>query len=218
MSKGLYLLAPERAELRGPAVFLAGPIQGAPDWQSQAARLIQELDPELHVCSPRRGEVGGDFDDEKHGVQVDWETEHLRRCAENGVILFWLPAQAYDVPGRQYAQTTRFELGNWEECARRREIKLVVGFGEGFSNARYLRRRLRQDCPQATVTRSLEELCVAAVEAARADALARPPLAVSDVMRVLAAVESVGEFSGYFEANRASALALLRERGVLAAD
>jgi hypothetical protein len=204
-----YVLAPEYTPLVGPAVFLAGPIQGAPNWQPLAAQLIVDADSALHVCSPRReAEVSGDFNDVKHGEQVDWETTYLRRCAADGVVLFWLPAAEKETPGRSYAQTTRFELGNWEECARRGEVKLVVGIAPDFGNARYLRRRLAQDCPRTPVCQTLEETCAAAVELANA-----PAGSTDDSQeRVLDLIEAHYGYTGYFPANREHLLQLLRTR------
>jgi hypothetical protein len=164
---GTVVFAPEVVPLEGPLVFLAGPIQGAPPWQEDAARLIQSLDDRLNVASPRRR--GGEFvllDEAGYAGQVDWETRHLRRAAESGVILFWLARERELVPGRAYAQTTRFELGEWKEQHRRDGVRLVVGIEAGFSGARYVRRRFGQDCPGMPLCDSLEETCRAAVKLA----------------------------------------------------
>src|SRR5579884_2152272 len=56
-----------------PVIFLAGPIQGTGDWQSEARRLIHARRPEVIVASPRRAYLPGEFD---YGKQVDWETYH----------------------------------------------------------------------------------------------------------------------------------------------
>lgn len=77
----VILLPPMYAELVGPVVFLAGPIQGAPLWQPEAAKLLHELMPELHVANPRRDYIPGEFE---YDAQVDWETHHLRRAATAG--------------------------------------------------------------------------------------------------------------------------------------
>ena len=78
--------------------------------------------------------------------------------------MFWLASQEEETPGRSYAQTSRFELGEWKQRACiDKNIKLVVGIEEGFGNARYIRRRLSQDCPEVPVLDSLEATCRAAV-------------------------------------------------------
>jgi hypothetical protein len=158
----LLLQPPEIVESdRRPVIFLAGPIQGAPDWQSVAANYIHDLDPSIIVASPRRDYPEGTFVYER---QVDWETHFLRQAGNLGVIGFWLAAQTEETPGRSYAQTSRFELA---ECKMRHEyesVKLTVGIEEGFGNARYIRRRFNQDCPDVTIADSLESMCKNAVE------------------------------------------------------
>lgn len=159
------LLVPTRyGVIEGPLVFLAGPIQGAPDWQAEAIAWFAAHAPELAVASPRRPYLPGEFD---HAAQVDWESHHLRRAARNGVILFWLAREAVAVPGRAYAQTTRFELAEWKVRHERDGVRLVVGIEEGFSGARYVRHRFGQDCPAVPIVSSLSEACRLAVEACR---------------------------------------------------
>lgn len=148
---------PPSSHAHQPVVFLAGPIQGAPDWQAQAAARLD--DPRWIVASPRRDYVGTgvEFVYER---QVDWESAWLARAGATGVVLFWLAAQAAETPGRSYAQTSRFELGEWVAKARLLpDVRLAVGIDEGFGNARYIRRRLAQDLPDVTVVDTLGALC-----------------------------------------------------------
>jgi hypothetical protein len=42
-------------------------------------------------------------------------------------------------------------------------IKLTVGIEEGFGNARYIRRRFSQDCPDVKIADNLNEMCKNAV-------------------------------------------------------
>jgi hypothetical protein len=44
---------PETAS-KTPVIFLAGPIQGTGDWQSEASKIIHTSRPEVMVASPRR--------------------------------------------------------------------------------------------------------------------------------------------------------------------
>lgn len=152
----LVIHPPEYPVIEGPLVFLAGPIQGAPDWQAEAARLLGALAPALHVASPRRKYLPGEFD---YAAQVDWETHHLRRAAAGGVILFWLAREVVPAPGRAYAQTTRFELAEWKVRHERDGARLAVGVEAGFTGERYVRRRFAQDCPGVELCGSLEETC-----------------------------------------------------------
>lgn len=161
MTERLLLQPPEIANEEGRVVFLAGPIQGAPEWQYQAADIIHTLDSGLIVASPRIRYDEGEFVYEK---QVDWETHYLNRAAKVGGIMFWLAAQTEETPGRAYAQTSRFELGEWKSRHEQSGVKLVVGIEEGFGNERYIRRRLGQDCTNIPILSSLSDTCEAIVE------------------------------------------------------
>ena len=181
MNERLFLQPPEIVEVEGPVIFLAGPIQGAPDWQSQAVEYIWKQDPEIAIASPRKDYLPGTFVYEK---QVDWETHNLRRAASQGVIAFWLATEAQrkmklierlkaiaslslgrSLPlPRAYAQTSRFELGEWKMHHEYEGVKLTVGIEEGFGNGRYIRRRFSQDCPNVKIADSLPEMCQNAVE------------------------------------------------------
>jgi len=161
--EGLYLppdYIPETAR-NTPVLFLAGPIQGAGDWQSEARKIIHASRPDLLIASPRRAYLPGEFD---YGKQVDWETYHLRRAAENGAILFWLAREAEHVPSRAYAQTSRFELAEWKVRHEQHNIKIVLGIEEGFSGATYICRRFSQDCPEVPLLATLAESCVRAID------------------------------------------------------
>lgn len=166
MTERLLLQPPEIVEVHSPIIFLAGPIQGGPDWQSDAARYIHDQDPSLVVASPRKNYPEGTFIYER---QVDWETYFLRSAGRTGVIAFWLAAQVEETPGRAYAQTTRFELAEWKMRHEYEGAKLTLGIEEGFGNARYIRRRFNQDCPGIQLADTLEEMCQNAVRLARAE-------------------------------------------------
>ena len=161
MSERLLIQPSEVVETDGPVIFLAGPIQGAPDWQTTAAGFIHDADPSIIVASPRRDYPEGTFVYEK---QVDWETHFLRTAGRTGVIAFWLAAQVEETPKRSYAQTTRFELGEWKKTHEYEGTKLTVGIEEGFGNARYIRHRFSQDAPEVKIVDSLEETMRNAVE------------------------------------------------------
>lgn len=154
-------------DIDAPLIFLAGPIQGAYRWQDTAIGLIKAQAPELYIASPRRDAEKGDFGQDKYNEQVDWETRHLRTAGENGVIMFWLAKESEHSCKRAYAQTTRFELAEWKMRHERDGAKLVVGIEEGFTSAKYIRRRFFQDCPAVTLHSSLEETCEEAVRLAR---------------------------------------------------
>lgn len=162
--------APEYVGVNGPLIFLAGPIQGAPDWQAQASEIILSLHPSLYIASPRRHIPwrGGDFTAEMYNEQVDWETTYLNYAARFGSILFWLAKEQDHTCRRAYAQTTRFELAEWKErhLETKRGAGLVIGIEDGFTGARYITRRLGQECPDLKIHDNLEATCAEAVRTA----------------------------------------------------
>lgn len=161
---GKVIYAPDYVDVKGPLIFLAGPIQGTYFWQDKAIKIIQNLDPEMWIASPRRAEIDKDFIYEK---QVDWETHYLRRAAQKGALFFWLAKEIEHNCERPFAQTSRFELGEWKIKHEKDGIKLVIGIEKGFTNARYIKRRLSQDCPEIKIYSSLEETCKMVVEEAK---------------------------------------------------
>ena len=161
MAERLLLTPPEIVQTDGPIIFLAGPIQGAPDWQSKATSIIHDINPSITVASPRRDYPEGTFVHEK---QVDWETYFLRKAGKTGVVAFWLAAQVEETPGRTYAQTSRFELAEWKMRHEYEGAKLTIGIEDGFEDPRYIRRRFAQDCPDIIIANSLAGMCRKAVE------------------------------------------------------
>lgn len=161
MSERLFLTPPEIVDTHSRVIFLAGPIQGAPDWQPLAAEMIHERDDSIVVASPRKEYEPGTFVYER---QVDWETHFLRKAGAAGVVAFWLAKQTIETPGRAYAQTTRFELAEWKMRHEYEGAKLTIGIEEGFGNERYIRRRFSQDAPDILIADSLEEMCNNAVD------------------------------------------------------
>ena len=89
-------------------IFLAGPIQGAPSWQLG----MPELEGVVWL-SPRRKS----YDNFNWQEQYDWETFALRMA---DAVIFYVPEEEEKVPGRDYAQTTRTEIG--EIVARGKKI------------------------------------------------------------------------------------------------
>lgn len=118
-----------------PVVFIAGPIQGAPDYQTPFAQQLISRHDSLFVASPRRLSIDNEFD---YDQQVLWEQVNLGRAAFNGVIAFWIAAQDYSLSydsGRAYAQTTRFEFGQaLGRKAERPAIKVQIGIDSDYGS------------------------------------------------------------------------------------
>lgn len=169
MNSKIVIRPPTFTEVTVPLIFIAGPILGTEDWQREAIAILSESQKDFAIASPRRliAEVDevkpayvteADFD-----AQINWEHKHLDLAAKNGVTLFWLAKEAHIIPGRAFAQTSRFELG--EAMVRRQmgNIKLVVGIEKGFSGEHYIRETFAGKAPRVPMCDSLEETCAAAL-------------------------------------------------------
>lgn len=141
-------------------MFLAGPIQGAQDWQAVATALLTQSGRDLSIANPRLGVFGPDF---VASDQVDWESAMLARASAQGVILFWLAAESTHTCTRAYAQTTRLELGEWLARSRVEGTKLSIGIDATFSGAEYIQHRIATDNTNLSVYSSLEDTCKGAL-------------------------------------------------------
>ena len=113
---------------KGPAVFLAGPMMGAPKWQRTVPKLAESLGIDgVTFLNPYRCQRWVSW-----RTQVDWETAGLDWA---DAVLFWIPNQETPVEGRDYAQTTRMEL--LESLALGR--KVILGIDTDVRAARYMR-------------------------------------------------------------------------------
>ncbi|MBI4918353.1 hypothetical protein HY837_00350 [archaeon] len=157
------LIAPKYKEVKGPVVFLAGPIQGTHSWQEEAIKYFQKKAPHIHIACPRRLKWTEDDEKFNYDEQVDWETHHLNRAAKEGVILFWLANENDHSCDRCYAQTTRFELAEWKVKHERDGVKLVIGIDTKFSGSKYIQKRFPEDCPNVKILDSLQKTCDATI-------------------------------------------------------
>jgi len=111
------------------AIFLAGGIDRAPDWQKDAIAYIKKkyskLD--LAILNPRRSTPFTTEDYEARSEQVSWEFMHLRYA---NVILFWFPENAP-------CTTSLFELGYWLNTS-----KVVIGINPGHYKERSVTRQI----------------------------------------------------------------------------
>ena len=138
----------------GPVIFLAGPIQGAPEWHDKAITWIRSRPDLTHVTIATPRSVG-DHPRPSFEQQVDWESRWLNRAAHFGVVMFWLAKESVRHPDRAYAQTSRWELSEWKERLSGPKDPLVVGVEEGFYGARYMKYRLSQSHQHMAVYPSL---------------------------------------------------------------
>ena len=157
----------EKAQKEDIIIFLAGPIQGARNWQKEAIKIIEKLAKgnnildKITIASPRWEHLSNKVDYE---TQVDWETEYLNKASKTGVIMFWLEKEQEHYCDRAYAQTTRFELAEWKVKHQLLGANIVLGIDEKFTNRRYITRRFSQDCPNVNICISLEDTCKEAID------------------------------------------------------
>ncbi|MBQ7659959.1 MAG: hypothetical protein IJS26_04385 [Alphaproteobacteria bacterium] len=131
-------VSPEMDYSNKKIVFLAGPIKGAPNWQADAIKDLADLD--VYVANPRRENVMNFNLD----LQINWESRFL---AAADVIMFWIPPKETDVAGRDYAQTSRFELAEWMAKTHYNHTRkqVVVGIDDAFFGKSYIVKRLQAE-------------------------------------------------------------------------
>ena len=110
-------------------IFLAGPISGAPEWQF----TLPTKNKNIIWLSPRRE----NYSNADYYEQITWETNYLRMC---DIILFWIPEKKVIIKGRDYAQTTRTEFG--EYIARGK--KIIIGIHKNFPGKTYITSKCEQ--------------------------------------------------------------------------
>jgi len=134
-------------ESKDVVVFLAGPAQGCENWQEEFMEKIQEelkdvkTNKNIVLCNPRRLEKPKNFIYEE---QVNWEAKFLEKSAKQGLIVFWFAKETEKIPGRSFARTSRFEIGEW--FAKGQTIpgfKMIVGRESGFEGFEYIENRLK---------------------------------------------------------------------------
>lgn len=154
-----------------PLIFLAGPIQGAPRWQNRAVELLGAPQSRpLHIASPRyigkdQERIGDWTPGLQEGQQIDWETYHLAKAGNRGVVLFWFPHAMEPHSPRFYAKTSRLELGEWLARHELQGAQLALGMQPGFAGEGYIGHRFKK-FPEVSIASTLAETCTRALEMA----------------------------------------------------
>jgi len=88
---------PNRPEVDVPSVFLAGGISNCPDWQTELANKLDNMDGEIQIFNPRW--------DYKWTApeQIEWEFNYLR---EVDILSFWFSYGTLN-------PIVLYELGMW---------------------------------------------------------------------------------------------------------
>lgn len=145
-------------EKTSKVIFLAGPIQGAENWQQKVCDYLSfyfkdvKTSEQIYIANPRRvlAFEKTDIEASEFSSQVKWESFYLRLASKTGTILFWIPNQTEEHPD-SYAKTTRFELGEWfgqiKYFSNGIDMQLmnsniVVGIEPNFPGRKYIQERL----------------------------------------------------------------------------
>lgn len=142
MIKSPNQLCPEKKD--SVYVFLCGPIQGAPDWQSE----VPDIEGVTWINPKREGMDGFDWEE-----QVKWETMGL---SISDFVLTWIPPMKEEIPGRDYAQTTKIEI--MENLCLGKNI--ILGIDPSIHTRRYLAQKYKTYEPKEIVYTSLEDCLV----------------------------------------------------------
>jgi hypothetical protein len=155
-------------------IFLAGPIQGAEDWQKQVEKIIKYYyngpgnltnteNANIIIANPRRAIAFEKDNVVEYKKQVHWEEQWLYNASITGCVMFWLAAPIDYTHLRTYAQTTRFELGEWFAKEQYNDIGLVIGIEPGFPGKEYIVERINDD---SRICHSLANTIKAALQTA----------------------------------------------------
>lgn len=151
----------KKLEIDNKLIFLAGPIQGAIDWQAKICYTLNDYkNNNITIANPRRSYINDNFNYDK---QVNWETYYLNKA---DIIIFWLANETTKIDGRQYAQTTRIELG--EQLGKQkydRKTKIILGIDDNFPSGRYIRIRIKNDYPWININNNFHDLIESAKDA-----------------------------------------------------
>jgi len=136
-----YVEATTEYKGEGRAVFLAGGITDAENWQTQLIDSLQGI--KATILNPRRKDFP--MDDPNAGKQqIEWEYRHMEQA---DLIAFWFPPQTL-------CPIALFELG---VCCESR-VPLVVGTDLNYARRFDVNTQLGLRRPDVAVVGSLDEL------------------------------------------------------------
>ena len=93
-----------------PVVFIGGPVEGAPDFQTPLARRLIAATDDVFVASPR---LARGYERPSTDKLLLWHQANLGRAAFNGVTAFWFAARDSRIPnesGEKYAHAAAFDF------------------------------------------------------------------------------------------------------------
>lgn len=175
LNSNILNIKPEIKTLRAPEynivpindddiiIFFAGPIQGASEWQEVFIKKItsslgENIDKNIILASPRRINVNKNHEFD-YDEQVNWESYYLDKASKHGIIVFWLPLEKEKIDGRSYAQTTRFEIGEWWAKGQKIDnFNIVIGAQKGFEGLRYIEKKYKEAYPSFKLNTNIDDM------------------------------------------------------------
>lgn len=136
-----YIEAPTEFIQNRPAIFLAGGISDAEDWQHAFVRLLPDGD--YSILNPRRRDFP-QGDPLVQTEQIEWEHQHLQKA---DLVTFWFPPQTL-------CPIALFELGTC--CSAGTPI--AVGADPGYARRFDVWAQLQLRRPDVELVDSLEAL------------------------------------------------------------
>lgn len=143
-------------------IFLAGPIQGSTEWHEEFIERLQralkyiKINKNIIICSPKRLKKDYKFD---YNEQIDWESYYLEKSGKQGIIVFWLAKESEKIDGRSYAQTTRFEIGEWWSKGQKiKDFKIVIGAEQGFDGVKYITKKFTDSYPNFKMNTNIDDM------------------------------------------------------------
>ncbi len=123
------------------SVFLAGGINGCPDWQQEMVHLLSDTD--LVLLNPRRKHFPIN-DHRASAEQIVWEYESLRKA---DAILFWFPYETL-------CPIALYELGTWSMTDK----PIFVGIHPNYQRRQNVVMQTRLARPDVEVMYSMSHL------------------------------------------------------------
>jgi len=154
-------------------IFLAGPSRSTYDWQSEAIRILLDLQSDLTIVNPKRA-VQGDLikrviegDNTHFSRQRAWERHYLNLASKTGCIMFWLPEETEHSCKKVYGAMTRVEIRQWMTNYKHdNSVRFCVGSDGKFQELHTIVYDLSIDAPSKIVLPTLEQTCQEAIKLA----------------------------------------------------
>lgn len=147
----IRLILPTRAvsvEPNARVFFLAGPVSGGGNWQSEATGILERKVTGAYVVSPRDYTIFNPIfhyaieEDDKGPEpflnQDTWEEYYLDLACKQGAVVFWLPDEDKIFPcsADSYGRDAYREFSEWLVRMKRKRdrnnVRMAIGAGDKF--------------------------------------------------------------------------------------